>query len=344
MIEGIIDKKNMKRFVETICESAVLDAPVDCDGEVRLVEACPGNELSLEYSNFKLPVKREVFPWCEIVGEHENGYTREVIMPEGKRVLFGVRPCDAASLLMLDSVFLKSSSPEPGSGVAYEDPYYRMRRENTLVIVMACNNPAPTCFCTSVDGGPFDEKGADIMSFDLDDVVLFRAVTEKGQAFMDAYEALFSKPSPNHQLQRDKRKTSAEEKIQKVDIAGASEALNRDIEPSFWEKTAERCLACGTCTYLCPSCHCFGFHDEVLNKISRRIRVQDACMFPSFTLEASGHNPRPGQAERLRQRIMHKLRYTRDNYDRIFCVGCGRCITNCPVNIDIREIAREVNS
>jgi sulfhydrogenase subunit beta (sulfur reductase) len=344
MMEGIIAKKEMKRLVEAVRENAVFHAPVDCDGDVRLVEVVPGDKISLEYPNFRLPVKREVFPWCEALYEHENGHTKETPTSEEKRVIFGVRPCDAASILMLDSVLLKSPPQEPENERAYDDPYYRARREATLIIALACNNPEQTCFCTSVDGGPFGEKGADVMACDLGDTILLHAVTEKGQAFLAEYENLFGKPSPDHLRQRNERKTAVEKKITEIELAGVSEALGRNDESAFWVKMAERCLACGVCTYLCPTCHCFGFQDEARGGRSRKNRIQDSCMFPSFTLEASGHNPRPRQADRLRQRIMHKLRYARENYGQLFCVGCGRCITSCPVNIDIREIAMEVNT
>jgi sulfhydrogenase subunit beta (sulfur reductase) len=344
MTEAVIAKKDMKRLVEAVLKNAVVCAPVNCNGEVRLVEVGHKTEISFEYPNFKLPIKREVFPWCEVLYEYENEDTKKVPMLQEKKVIFGVRPCDAASLLMLDSVLLKSPSQEPENEHLYDDPYYRARREATLIIAMACNNPEQTCFCTSVNGGPFDEKGADVIACDMGNSILFHTVTKKGQTFLAEYKNLFAKPSPDHLQQRNKRKAAAEKKIAKIELANVSEALVRNDESALWANIAEKCLSCGVCTYLCPTCHCFGFQDEVRDGRTKRNRVQDACMFPSFTLEASGHNPRPRQADRLRQRIMHKLRYARENYGQLFCVGCGRCISNCPVNIDIREIAMEVNT
>ncbi|MBN2035899.1 MAG: 4Fe-4S dicluster domain-containing protein [Chitinispirillaceae bacterium] len=343
-MEAIIAKKDLKRLMEAARKHAVVYMPVNRDGDVGLAEAGPGDEISFEYSNFNLPVKREVFPWCEVLFEYENGHAKKVSMSEEKKVIFGVRPCDAASLLMLDSVFLKSPAQGLDTERTYDDPYYRARREATLFITLGCNSPEQTCFCTSVDGGPFSEKGADIMACDVGDTILFNTVTEKGEAFLTEHQSLFGKPSSDHLQQRNERKGAAEKKITETKIAGISEALERSEESALWKEISERCLSCGVCTYLCPTCHCFAFQDEVGNGKQTKKRIQDACMFPFFTLEASGHNPRPRKEYRLRQRIMHKFRYTQENYNRLFCVGCGRCITNCPVNIDIREIARKVNT
>ncbi|MBW2651275.1 MAG: 4Fe-4S dicluster domain-containing protein, partial [Deltaproteobacteria bacterium] len=103
------------------------------------------------------------------------------------------------------------------------------------------------------------------------------------------------------------------------------------------------CLACGTCTYLCPTCHCFDITDEVKREDGKRIRSWDSCMSWLFTIETSGHNPRPSQKERWRQRLMHKFKYFADNFDAIACVGCGRCVMYCPVNIDIRKIVTDIS-
>ena len=112
----------------------------------------------------------------------------------------------------------------------------------------------------------------------------------------------------------------------------------------IWKEVAERCLACGACTYLCPTCHCFDIQDEVMKSSGQRVRNWDSCMFPLFTLHGSGHNPRTRQGERWRQRLQHKFNYYVENFGCTACVGCGRCIVNCPVNIDIREVLERVRN
>jgi len=116
-------------------------------------------------------------------------------------------------------------------------------------------------------------------------------------------------------------------------------------EAPFWDDIAFACINCGTCTYVCPTCWCFDIQDEAKQKQSSRFRNWDTCMSPLFTRHATGHNPRGAKVQRVRQRFMHKLKYFLDKYDQgIMCVGCGRCVKSCPVNIDIRQVAHTMNT
>jgi len=116
-------------------------------------------------------------------------------------------------------------------------------------------------------------------------------------------------------------------------------------EADFWEDSAFACLNCGTCTYVCPTCWCFDIQDETHGKKGVRLKAWDSCMYPLFTLHTTGHNPRDTKVQRVRQRFMHKLKYYTDKYeDGIMCVGCGRCIRSCPVNIDIRNVCQLMNA
>ena len=110
----------------------------------------------------------------------------------------------------------------------------------------------------------------------------------------------------------------------------------------MWERFSDRCLSCGICTFLCPTCHCFDIQDEMEGFDGRRARMWDTCMFSEYTLHTSGHNPRPTRKERTRNRISHKYSYFPEKFDVIACVGCGRCINYCPVNIDLLDILEDV--
>jgi ferredoxin len=139
----------------------------------------------------------------------------------------------------------------------------------------------------------------------------------------------------------------AEKKLKRgvKDVAKIPPELKEMFESPFWDEESMSCLRCGICTYLCPTCHCFDISDEVTS-ISPfegyRIRTWDNCQFPDFTMHSSGHNPRPDKASRLRQRIMHKYQYFVELYDHYQCTGCGRCISKCPVGIDIIEVLNKV--
>lgn len=341
MVQGAIRKEDLKKLIVAVGKDGSFYGPVRGGDGVVLSELGPDDEMALTYSNFKLPPKRQFFPQSEVIYTYEGGGRTEVPLPEETsdrvRVIFGVRPCDARSLLYLDKVFLDGT---------FSDPYYRRRRDLSIIISLACSDPLETCFCTSVGGNPTGKEGADILASDVGDALLFEAVTPKGKAFMKAHSDLFEQPKAKEMMVRDEQVSSAEKKIPALDISDITERLRENFDAPIWDEIAQRCLGCGVCTFLCPTCHCFGLYDEAHSGWGelrgRRVRVQDACMFPSFTLEASGHNPRPSNGERMRQRIMHKFRYTVENFRDIFCVGCGRCITHCPVNIDIRETIAEI--
>jgi len=279
-----------------------------------------------------LPAKREFFPQCEVVCTYEADVMKEAVLSDEKVVLFGVRPCDAMAVSYLDKVFLDEK---------FVDPCYQSRRDNSVMISLACKEPGQTCFCTSVGAGPGGKDGADILAFDLGDSLLLETATEKGEAFMTAHSGLFKEPTAE-QLEAGKAQVSgAESKLAAIDVAGIADKLRAAFDSEVWDKVAERCIGCGVCTYSCPTCHCFGLCEDSAGSTGKRVRVQDACMFSAFTLEASGHNPRGSCWERMRQRVMHKFCYTVENFGDIFCVGCGRCIDHCPVNMDIRETLAE---
>jgi len=193
--------------------------------------------------------------------------------------------------------------------------------------------------------GPFEKTSLDLLMVDLgDDKYLVEAVTQAGKDLMGK-DGSFEDVQEKDRERLAKVKKQAEEKIKsKVVIEGLEEKLDKIFDSPFWDRVHQRCLGCAICTYLCSTCHCFALLDEGVNSREQRVRSWDSCMFPDFTLEASGHNPRISNRERMRQRVMHKFNYFVKNFGETACVGCGRCIQNCPVNIDIREIIEEIEN
>jgi ferredoxin len=330
-ISKILKKDRIPEFLEHLMAKQQVFAPVK-KGEVILVrEIDSPSQALLEYRNAKESPKSVVFPKRETLFRYrtEKGKA-EVDVPKGAakgRVLFGIRPCDARGLLLLDKVFSGGCS----------DPYYTDKRKATAVVSLACVDPNPSCFCLSMGGGPCSEEGSDVLLLDLGDRYLVEAVSERGAALLEdqAFE------------DRDEKSLSLAEKIRReADAAmkpvAKKENLEGELDRLFndpvWKDLAESCLSCGICTYLCPTCHCFDLCDEASGQAGERIRIWDTCQFPLFTLQASGFNPRPTVKERFRQRIMHKLSYLPKSQAMTGCVGCGRCVTECPVNLDIREV------
>jgi len=248
-------------------------------------------------------------------------------------VIFGMLGCDAGSVTTFDPVY---------GGSKFKDIYYLKKRQATVLIVRACAEVLSTCFCNWVGGDPANTKNADVLATELSDGWLLQPVTERGE------KALSSPLLKDAPASADGQATAIHDNARKAlgeapNLEGIDAALFTLFSDSgFWHKESASCLACGSCTYLCPTCHCFSITDETSAKNGVRLRSWDTCMASLYTLEASGHNPRSLKAARLRNRVGHKFAYfLRNNDGQISCCGCGRCIKSCPSSVDIRQIVKD---
>ena len=323
MNQGIIRKEKLGPFLDSVRSEYRFFGPQKNGNVISMVEQEAGEGVDLDYVLLRLSAKDKFFPQTEIISG-----TDEEEAHHQKTVIFGTRPCDAHALLIVDKLFLSET----------EDPFYLSKRKSTLIISRACSAALDTCFCTSMGGGPCSSLGSDILVHEVGDSYLFEGVSDTGLAFLDGFADAFSEPTQEHREARDLAAAEIERKMPRIPTDGISEKLGRIAESGFWDTIHQSCLSCGVCTYLCPTCHCFAFHDEQTEDTHRRVRSWDTCQYPLFTQEASGHNPRPTTKKKIRQRMMHKFNYFVTNSGAIACVGCGRCVTYCPVNIDIREI------
>ncbi|MBF0217395.1 MAG: 4Fe-4S dicluster domain-containing protein [Candidatus Omnitrophica bacterium] len=241
-----------------------------------------------------------------------------------KRVIFGVRPCEARGLVLLDKIF----APDDPAG--YQDTSYIDNRSRSVIVGLACSVPDRTCFCVSLDGSPVETRGMDAVLFDMGDNFIVEILTEKGKSILGSLPGTIDAGS-------EKALEAAKEKTKKlvVKTVKAPDSLDASFKSDYWKKVSLSCLSCGVCTYLCPTCHCF----DLVEEERKKLRCYDGCAFPDFTLETSGENPRPTKKERYRQRVFHKFDYFKKNFGENLCVGCGRCIRFCPVKIDISEVA-----
>ena len=241
-------------------------------------------------------------------------------------VAVGLRPCDARAVKLLDKVFLAPP---------HVDPYWKAKREKTVLVTLACNTPCDTCFCMGVGSGPFDALGSDVLLIDMGATYLVQITHPKAEPLFASLEVA---PADTIEAVQTLRQTAESKIAVPFDTQQVQEKLYAIFDSTFWDKVQETCLGCGVCTYLCPTCHCFDIVDETQR--GERVRNWDTCMFRIYSQEASGHNPRTSALERTRNRIMHKYAYFADKHGAFACTGCGRCVRHCPVNIDIREIIR----
>ena len=334
MSTKIIAKKDISGWLKGLAGKYEIIAPVTEDGVTRFKPVSDYSAIDLGPTPARMGLREQFTPVTETLFEYEvsgqSAELKDVEHPTKDRLIFGARACDAAALRYVDAVY---SNAEP------RDTLYFDRREHTALVGVFCNQPDWSCFCTEV--GDFLTKPImmDAYLTDIGDKYYAEALTPKG-------EELLSSPEFQAATDADKQAT---EKI-RTEVAGqlpkpvdhAAKSVSYDWEHPIWVKLAEKCLGCGACAFLCPTCHCFDMMERAHGSKGSRYRCWDTCQFEKFTLMGAGHNPRPSKTERTRQRVFHKFKYSPERYEMLGCVGCGRCIAACPVNIDIREVVHEL--
>ena len=337
-----IAKDKIDSLFELIGSKQPLYLPVDNNsGKADFARWQKGTKLSEKLKTTR-SAKDFFFPKTEHMVSYEmNGKEVKVVDPRKEVedfVIFGVRACDARGFTAIDNVYLNMNPV---------DSYYKNRREHGTVIVLACNEPEKTCFCSTfgIDASLAKPAG-DVSCWLADGKYYFEANTDKGKAFIE-----------NAKSALEDADTSAVDKCKK-DISAKVEALpfahldlskfqGKDMLKIFnskvWDKVSEPCVGCGTCTYVCPTCMCFDVRDFATSNGVRQVRCWDSCMYNDFT-QMAAENPRHTQKERSRQRFMHKLMYYPMAHEGMFsCVGCGRCVESCPVNMNIVKVIKAVN-
>ncbi len=340
-----IDKKDWAKGIEKSRKSYRLFGPVkDKNGflikslEKDMMPDMTGHDSVMSVKSVLFPQSEKMLTTSLDEGQEDHHIMKMVKTDPTPRAVIGIRPYDARAVQL---VKLNFDTKE------YRDPYWCDAYEATTFIGLGINRPGPFDFSTSAGSGPFAEEGLDVLLADLDDTFLAKVLTDKGEAFTEACGFYNTAGDKESQVLFDVLRKEAEKTIDStIETDKLKEKTILELhEAPFWDDIAFSCINCGTCTYVCPTCWCFDIQDETKQKSSVRFRNWDTCMSPLFTRHATGHNPRETKVQRVRQRFMHKLKYFLDKYDQgIMCVGCGRCVKSCPVNIDIREVARTMNT
>jgi len=250
----------------------------------------------------------------------------------GKIAFFGIKPCDLASIEVLDRTLMRGK---------YADELYVNLRRSAAIIVANCIEPSGTCFCASMGTGPRAKSGFDVALTELSKGFLVEVGTKVGQ---DLLASLGKRKAEQRDIREAEEKLKASEhKMGVYSIPGLRDKLYAQLESPAFKEIAKRCLGCANCTSVCPTCFCTMIQDvpNLDGKTSDRTISWDSCFTYQFAQVAGGHF-RPDLWARYRQWIVHKFAYWLDQFDTFGCIGCGRCITWCPVAIDVTKSVMDV--
>lgn len=320
----VITKKDLAAWLNHLLSEYVLIAPVETEGVLLFQPVSRIEEIVFNFDNTALSPKGWFFPITATLFTVERRDGRTSVIPaqvEEKAVFFGLHPCDAQGINILDKPFL--SAPE--------DAFYRQRRSHAILVGLSCQKPCPECFCTSLGSAPNDPSKLDILLTEVGESYIVQIVTEKGRSLLDKAS-----------LQDRELGVPSPPPLVSVPVEGIVEAMRRVFDHPYWGRVADRCIHCNICAYVCPVCYCFDIRDFTDSGKTERVRTWESCQSPGFTRIAGGYDPRPTKGARMRQRFYHKLLYMPEQFGIMGCTGCGRCVRSCPVNIDIREIISDV--
>jgi formate hydrogenlyase subunit 6/NADH:ubiquinone oxidoreductase subunit I len=322
----LIRKQSLEKLYNKLTADRKVYAPVTAADKQVEYKYNPGfADVTFDHIRSTLSVKNVVFPKVENLFFYTNSRTESTIseidlnkIPEV--VLWGAHPCDTSALDTLRSIFCWDIT----------DEFFLKRLEKLTVIGLSCHQSDQYCFCTSTGLSPNSSKGSDILLSGLQNGDYHADIlTEKGKNIVNSSPELFEVISDGKEIIAEVKQKFSHEKVTEK-LAGA-------FEHPFWVANSLRCIGCGACAYVCPTCACFDIQDETKGNNGKRYRSWDSCGFSLFTLHTSGHNPREVQSQRWRQRIMHKFSYMPERNKSLGCVGCGRCSSGCPVDMNIAE-------
>ena len=331
-----IAKENLASLFALINENNELYLPVAVAGQTNFAAWSEDACVDLDTLKTVKSPKDVFFPQSETLYTCNKEDNKLKITPEklvdSPFVVFGMKACDIKGIEVLDRVFL--SDPV--------DSFYAARRAHGTIVALACHEPEESCFC-KVFGVDCTEPAADVATWMIEGELYWKALTEKGEKLTEAVKSLLTDAD---EAKVEEEKSAVKAIVEKLPSSNLSlEGWNGDVltekfNDELWNELYKPCLACGTCTFVCPTCQCYDIKDYNTGNGVQRYRCWDSCMYSDFTMMAHGNN-RNSQMQRFRQRFMHKLVYFPANNDGMYsCVGCGRCVDKCPASLNIVKVIK----
>jgi len=291
-------------------------------GHPRYFDAIPGAQ---SWKQFLFPPRTDLFALRK-VNNHWETSSAETATPT--YAFIGVRACELAAIQIQDNIFMRSD---------FNDPIYHARRERVFILSVDCMYPAGTCFCVSMGTGPRVKAGFDLNLTELEDVFL---LTIGSEVTRNLFEGIPFEPASAFILHNAEQglERATSNMGRKLDTSNLPDLILNNLDHPHWQDVGSRCLSCTNCTQVCPTCFCWDATDQMSldGNETRRERVWDSCFNPGYSYQAGG-NTRPTIRSRYRQWLSHKLGTWKQQNGTLGCVGCGRCITWCPAEIDLTK-------
>lgn len=328
----ILDKGAVAPLIEALMADYRVIGPQERGPKFVFDSIEDPDELRLDYTTTIIPPSKVVLQpaWERLATfDLEDKPSLEADVEVEPTILMGVHTCDLHAIRLLDRVFSED----------YEDAHYLKRREQTLIVSLECLRPCDEdSFCKDMGTLTADE-GYDLHLTDIGDAYAVNIGTERGAELLEKYAQ--DEPAEDEEVRRLNQVLSDKwahfSYRLDFDADELPALLGSAYEHPLWEELGDRCFACGSCTNVCPTCYCFDVQDEVTLRLNagERRRTWDSCQLDEFARVAGGENFREARSGRQRHRFMRKGKYIYDMYDRLGCVGCGRCIRTCLVHINI---------
>jgi len=331
-------KTNQGKLYEILKQFGEAWAPVKKEQNYAFQKLNGEEPLDLgELKNFTrtlLPVKKLLMPTeFNMLSFNREGY-RKTENQLTTKVVVGVHPCEIHAINILTKFYTTD----------FQDPFYQERKEHLIVIGASCR-PDEHCFCKETNTDTVNE-GFDLFLTDLGDYFMVWVGSSKGESIVKAGQEIFEETISSQEVKDFIywRKEHEKAFTNKIDMVGVTDLMELEYNGSLWEELAEKCLACGQCTMVCPTCTCYNVIDDLaVNKEEgTRRRYWDSCMFREYSLVAGGHNFRSARADRLKLWYTHKLKAFIGMYGSPSCVGCGRCLVTCPVDINVGTVVEKL--
>ena len=324
----VIKKEDFLAFVDTLIKNEPKIVGVKSKRDKFVFDTLhSAEELRLDYDVTILPPKKYFFPQWETLFTYElsdSGITPDSTIAAEPLILLGVHPYDIAALHQMDEVFRETKS----------DPYYRKKRESSIIIGVNMEKVSKWCFASSM-GCATVEDGYDLMLTDIGDEYFVEIGSQKGEQLLVTYAENISNPY-DHQINMvERKKADIMDMVQQnltFPVEYIPDLLRKNYyNDEFWESHAEKCYSCGSCVMVCPTCYCFDVRDNLNLVLDRgqRTRTWDGCLLEDFAKVATGENFRPTKLARYRHRYYKKGKYLFDRFGFVACVGCGRCSSHC---------------